>query len=167
MHIEYRIGDVAAVSYQYASSQLASGLDGLMRKVVTACRAAVASAVSGLPDLALEGTIDLRVPRGEVRAMRAGVVRLLVEPGHRSFMGQADCHHATDHSAGVVVPQVDPVYQAVIGTPPLSVTVRSRHPSGKVPQALPSQVRGGDAEGVGHQKCRTSGERVNGRYSPS
>jgi glutamine synthetase len=36
VHIEYRIGDVAAVSYQYASSQLASGLDGLMRKVVTA-----------------------------------------------------------------------------------------------------------------------------------
>ena len=126
-HIENRIGDGTANPYLYLAVQVASGLAGLTRRARAACRPVVASAASGLANLVPDGTIGILVPPRNVPALRASIVRLLAEPGRRSRRERAARQHAAGYSASVPVPQIERVYQEVIGTPPPSVIARVRH----------------------------------------
>jgi glycosyltransferase involved in cell wall biosynthesis len=80
-------------------------------------RPVVGSAVGGLADLVVDGTTGILVPPGDVAALRAAIQQLLTNPGRREEMGMAGRRRAAEFSASVVIPQVERVYDEVIGAP--------------------------------------------------
>ena len=53
-------------------------------EAMAAGRPVVASAVGGLQSIVLDGTTGILVPPGDVAALRAGIQRLVADPGERS-----------------------------------------------------------------------------------
>jgi glycosyltransferase involved in cell wall biosynthesis len=75
----------------------------------------VASAVGGLADLVVDGTTGILVPPGDAAALRAAIQQLLADPGRRKSMGNAGRRRAAEFTASVVIPQVEQVYDEVVG----------------------------------------------------
>src|SRR5438309_748689 len=75
----------------------------------------VASAVGGLADLVVDGTTGILVPPGDVAALGAAIQQLLADPGRRKGMGNAGRRRAAEFTASVVIPQVEQVYDEVVG----------------------------------------------------
>jgi glycosyltransferase involved in cell wall biosynthesis len=76
-------------------------------------RPVVASATGGLQTLVEDGRTGIQVPPGDVPALRAGIRRLLNDPGERFRMGEAGRARAEGYRASELVPKIEQVYQEV------------------------------------------------------
>ena len=82
-------------------------------EAMAAGRPIVASAVGGLQSLVQDGKTGIHVPPGDVVALRAGIQRLLDDPGERSRMGEAGRERAVGYKASELVPKIEQVYHEV------------------------------------------------------
>ena len=83
-------------------------------EAMSAGRPVVASAVGGLKTLVQDGRTGVLVPPGDVAALRAGIQRLLDDPGERSRMGEAGRERAAEFKASELVPKIEEIYREVI-----------------------------------------------------
>jgi glycosyltransferase involved in cell wall biosynthesis len=83
-------------------------------EAMSAGRPVVASAVGGLKTLVQDGRTGVLVPPGDAAALRAGIQRLLDDPGERSRMGEAGIQRAAEFKASELVPKIEEIYREVI-----------------------------------------------------
>ena len=82
-------------------------------EAMVAGRPVIASAVGGLQTLVQDGRTGIHVPPGDAAALRAGIQRLLNDPGERSRMGEAGRERAAGYKASEQVPKIEQVYHEV------------------------------------------------------
>jgi N-acetyl-alpha-D-glucosaminyl L-malate synthase BshA len=77
-------------------------------------RPSVATAVGGIPEVAISGESGLLVPAGDVEALTRGVESLIRDPGRRAALGQAARLRARAlFSAAAIVPRYEQLYRRV------------------------------------------------------
>jgi len=72
-------------------------------------RPVVASAVGGLQALVEDGRTGIQVPPGDVVSLRAGIQRLLDDPGERFRMGDGRSGARGGYRASELVPKIEQV----------------------------------------------------------
>lgn len=85
-------------------------------------RAVIVARAGGLPDTLLDGETGILVPPGDPIALRRAIVRLLDDPALARRMGEAGRAWTERFRARNVVPRIEAVYQAALGSSP-SATV--------------------------------------------
>jgi len=87
----------------------------------------VASRIGGIPDIVVEGETGLLVPPADSDALRDAIARLLGNRDMMHRMGRASRKRARLFQADAVVPQIEGVYQEVLG----GIEHGSRQPSSR------------------------------------
>lgn len=77
----------------------------------------VASALGGLADAIVHGVTGLLVPGGHVAALTSALDELVDDPIRARSMGAAGRARAAEFTVGAVVPQIESVYESVLGRP--------------------------------------------------
>jgi glycosyltransferase involved in cell wall biosynthesis len=77
----------------------------------------VASEIGGLADIVSGGETGLLVPPGDAAALCAALLSLLADPELGRRMGEAGRRRVERYSAAAVVPQIEQVYQELLGDP--------------------------------------------------
>lgn len=85
-------------------------------EAMAAGKPVIATHMGGLPDIVADGESGLLVPPGDPAALRAAVQRLLNDPALRERMGQAGRQRVELFTAEAVVPQIEQVYQDLLGS---------------------------------------------------
>ena len=79
----------------------------------------VATAVGGIPEVAISGTHGLLVPAGDADALLRGVEALLADPARRAELGRAARQRAREFfSAAAIVPRYEALYRRVCAPRP-------------------------------------------------
>jgi glycosyltransferase involved in cell wall biosynthesis len=81
----------------------------------------VASRIGGIPDIVVDGGTGLLVPPADVDALRDAIARLLGKPDMMHRMGRAGRQRALEFQADAVVPQIEHVYEELVGDSALYV----------------------------------------------
>lgn len=95
------------------TSEMESFCLGVLEAMCFGCPV-VASAVGGIPEVAIDGETGLLVPFGAPAAYARGVESLLADPRRRTALGRAGRRRAREFfSADVIVPRYEALYRRV------------------------------------------------------
>jgi glycosyltransferase involved in cell wall biosynthesis len=116
------VDDVTAVTAAADVAVLASDNEGTPVSLIEAAAAglpAVATAVGGVPDVVLDGTTGLLVPKGDDQALADRLCRLIDDAGLRARMGASAQEHVLErYSSARLVRDVEALYEELLASHP-------------------------------------------------
>lgn len=95
--LRYRAADLFVLASRIAKDGDRDGLPNVLMEAQSQGLAVIATAVSGVPELIVDGTTGVLVPEGQPEWLAGALAALIADPARRGALGQAGLERARAH----------------------------------------------------------------------